>query len=392
MERTTPLGLVTILFLCLTCINEDEKFKLKKIPSSGPPANSQVFPGDTVCRGYWLCITEGNLNTGILGSYYVPGAFGAATSAYNKAFFAGGHEEGYIGSTLSSVLIIYGTGGWDVAWLSLPRSHLAATSAGGKVFFAGGNNSYSTNPVYGYGASGFQYYSTVDIFDAINHGRSYGTLSEERSDLAAVGAGNKAYFIGGKTMNGYSSKMDVYDVEHNEWHVVDMPRERGFAGAAVADDKIYILGGKNMDGNLTVVDVYDHTTGVWSEMEMPHEHPIAAVVAVNHKIVVAGGDGKQNKAVDIYDTSTSTWYSTELSDSRYNIAIAAANNKVIFFSGNFSPNVDVYDIEQDTWTLAKLSSGVTGASATSGGDRCLFSGLLYSNGNAWVESVMFIWP
>jgi hypothetical protein len=377
------------------------KFELKVIDAGG------LFDKDTVgievrnigcynsnCNGYWICLSNYPFQNVLYTApgYVFPGTFGAATTNGSKMFFGGGHEEGYIGLTVSTVNI-YNTlnNSWSQAFIA-DRSHLSAASCGNKVLFAGGNNKITDFPNPPYGEPPLEYYTTVDIFDADNYAHTLADISEPRSNMASVSTTDKAFFIGGKTLNGYSSKMDIYDHNLNLWTVVNLPRERTDAGAVIAGNKIFIAGGKNSSGNLTTADVYDLADGSWSTLEIPHEHPVAAMAFVNNKIIIAGGDGLTNKSVDIYDISSSTWHSEELSDSRYDIAVTVANNKVIFLGGNFSCNVDIYNAITDSWSLTHLSDGVTGVAGTSTGNKCGFIGFLYQQGYALTNTAIIIEP
>jgi N-acetylneuraminic acid mutarotase len=356
---------------------------------TGPGTSTEFV---TPCPGQFFCFDSHNFGS----VYYTspnafPAAFGASASLGDNVFFAGGHEEGSIGFVMPDVNIFNNTTNqWFHSLLSVPRSHLTGASAGDKVLFAGGTNIASMIPVYG--SVPLEYYDVVDIYHGESLASDIGFLSEKRGYMASVSTGTKAYFIGGKTLEGYSSKMDVYDAELNSWTVVEMPRVRGYSSAVVVSDKIYVCGGQNSDGNLTVTDVYDIGTGQWSSIQTPHERPIATAVALGDRIFLAGGDGESNNAVDIFNTVDGTWSSTGLSDSRSYIAGASATNKIIFFGGALSRNIDVYDELSDSWTLAKLSEGVTGVAAASALDQCFFMAFLYEKGYSLTNSMIAIRP
>lgn len=348
---------------------------------------------DSPCPGQFFCFLSHSFESvSYTAPDAFPAAFGASASLGDKVFFAGGHEEGSIGFEMGDVNVFSITQQkWVHTILSVPRSHLGGASAGDKVLFAGGTNIATMNPVYG--GAPLAYYDVVDIFDAKYLLPSISRLSEKRGFMATVSTATKAYFIGGKTLDGFSSKMDVYDAEHNTWTVVEMPRARAYCAAVSVADKIYVFGGQSYPKeNLIITDIYDIQTGNWSSLRTPHEHPIAAGIALGDRIFIAGGDGASNTAVDIYNTIDSTWSSANLSDSRYNIAVAAAENKVIFFGGAFSKNVDVYDELTDSWSVASLSDGVTGVAATISHDQCFFMAFLYDNGNALTNSMIVIRP
>jgi hypothetical protein len=357
--------------------------------SNTPPPG--CYSGD--CRGHWICMPDDKFQEVIFtASPYFPGAFGAATSNGSTLFFGGGHEEGYIGFTESAVNI-YNTvsSTWTLKSLSIGRSHLSAASCGNKVLFAGGNNIITAYPIPPYPIP-LEYYKTVDIFDASNYTHTTTELSEARGYMAAVSTPDQAFFIGGKTINGYSSKMDIYNSGNDSWSVVDLPRPRANAAAVIAGDKIIIAGGANAGGNLKIADVYDLNSKTWSQMDIPHEHPIAAMALVMNKILIAGGNGLDNRSVDIYDLNTSTWSYAELSDSRYDIAVAVANNTVLFLGGNYSCHVDIYKAATGEWQTTQLNQAVSGVAAATTGKVCGFAGFLYRNGDALTNTVIMVKP
>jgi N-acetylneuraminic acid mutarotase len=387
--------ILTLLLISLFSCTKNVSTSNSGNTITNPPPPPPPLPKSLNCFGQPICLQP---NIFLSVSFTAPssgrffGAFGAATSCGNKVYFGGGHEEGAIGFTLDPVLVYnIDNKTWDDLLLSVPRSHLSATYASNKVIFAGGNNISSENPVYG--SAPLEYYDIADIYDNLTSAHTTGRLCEARANMAAITTGNKAFFIGGKTITGYSSKMDVYDASTNLWSVVVLPRERGYAGAVITGSKIYIAGGKNGNGNLTVIDVYDYLTDSWEVLVSPHEHPVAAVVLLNNKIFIAGGDGLTNAAVDIYDQSTGLWQSAQLSDGRFNIAVATVFNKIIFLGGNYSSFIDLYDDITKKWSSTNLTDGVNGMAATTGGDtKCYFAGFLFQNGNSLTNEVLMITP
>lgn len=345
------------------------------------------------CAGYWICLPNtGFSNVKFFGTPSFIGAYGASASAGNKMYFAGGHEEGYIGGVLDAVVIydVVATT-WSERRLSVARSHLSGASSGNKVLFAGGNNFYTVWSPPPYGITP-EYYNTVDIFDINSSEPSTAHLSESRSNMASASSADKCFFIGGRTATGYSAKMDIYNAATGSWSVVDLPRARGDAGAVVVQNRVFVIGGKGSGEPYTVIDIYDLATQTWSTLEMPHTHPVASVALVNNRIVVAGGNGSTSKYVDIYDLVSTSWSSTELSDSRYGMAVAVANNKAIFLGGNYSCNVDIFDGATGVWSLTHLNEGVTGLTGTSIQNKLGFTGILYSLGNAMVNTAIIIDP
>lgn len=123
------------------------------------------------------------------------------------------------------------------------------------------------------------------------------------------------------------------------------------------------------------------------------------VSSAGNKILFAGGfNGPGNipsSRVDIYDINNNTFTTAELSEARYNLTTTVLGNKIFFAGGNkekgFSSRVDIYDVVFNTWTTAELSlerALMAGAAAV---DKVLFAGGVgpqiypHSSGNPVVD-------
>jgi hypothetical protein len=384
-----------ILFYCVFIIAVTSITSCKKVEPANvaivtppPPPPPPPPPISSSCAEYWVCAEASYfLSVYYTGGFNTPGAHGASVSTAEKIFFAGGHGDVIMDGDISTVLIYNNVlNTWQGSDLTIPRSYLSGAAAGNKVLFAGGKTDQC---LY---CGSVKYFDAVDIFDVNTYSKNIGRLSEPRADLASVNFGNKAYFIGGKTLQGYSRKMDVYDANSDTWSVLEIPNSRANAGAAVIGNKIYISGGINAGGPLKIIDIYDAVTGAWSVLQAPNEHPNATVVTLNNKIFIAGGDGNGNRSLDIFNAIDNTWKVMQLSDSRYDMATAVANNKIIFLGGNYSKNVDTYNDNTGLLLHSTLSEGVAGVNAGSVGDRCFFTPFLYEKGWSMAGTVIIIQP
>lgn len=352
-------------------------------------------PISSGCAYSWICldVPSASVQYACSGNFYQ--SYGASAASQNKVYFAGGsddftpyggsYSDGFEYDPLANSIRNFN--------LSVPRSFLGGAYAGNKILFAGGEETsqYLSIP---------EYYDTVDIYDEQTLDKTSAYLSEARSHLAAVSSGNLAFFIGGKTKNGYSDKMDVYNSETNSWKVINLPRQRGFAGAALIGNNIYIAGGKNNSGIVRTVDIYNVLTGVWSTLEAPNEHPFASVATVNNKLIIAGGDGLNNKNADIFNTTTEQWSTVQLSSSRFNMTVAAANNKVVFlggaysFSGRYfsieSAEVDVYNDNIGEWFSSKVSPNISGMMAATIGTKIIYTGFMSDNGTTTSNTLVIL--
>ncbi len=295
----------------------------------------------------------------------------AATSAANRAIFAGGYT--YTGGQLknyasnencSAAVDIYNadTNAWSTA--TLPggaRYGIAATAAASMAIFAGGsfiagrccldlNQNVS---------------AAVDIYDSITDTWSQGPplAGGPRFFIGATTIGTKSIFAGGTssvqrvaTMDGiytrssYSAAVDVYDSDTNSWSVG--PPLAGGARTNVAaisiGTKAIFAGGFNGNSATAAVDIFDSITNTWSigpSLAGGARSFIGATVVGDMAIFAGGNSGKDDPgaldmadmtdAVDIYDLSTNSWHQGPplAGGARFGLAATTAGNKAIFAAG-----------------------------------------------------------
>lgn len=312
---------------------------------------------------------------------------------------------------VNAQLIPFGT-------LSHARLGMAVASAGNKIVFAGAAlSAVNGSPVPDYGSS------RVDIYDIITQTWSTAELSEKRSDIAAVAAGNKIFFAGGRLGDGafdnLYSKVDIYDVSSNSWSVASLSEPRAYVAAATVGNKVFFAGGEK-DWNYSTsnkVDIYDLSANTWSTATLSEPRAYISAVTVNNKIYFAGGHKEDrwyadpSGRIDIYDNVTNSWSASSLSEpmglltginvtdkiywaSGCTVEIKNANTgnssiahlftpggwitdegqnvvvkdgKIVFFrhTGNSADKFDIYDIATNTWSIGVLPVNIIGASIIS---------------------------
>ncbi|MEO5682985.1 MAG: kelch repeat-containing protein [Chitinophagaceae bacterium] len=115
-----------------------------------------------------------------------------------------------------------------------------------------------------------------------------------------------------------------------------------------------------------------------------------AIAAAGNKILFAGGiiAGVVSATVDIYDIVNQTWSVAALSVPRHDMAVAIAGNK-IFFGGGYNGNdlkpatyatVDMYDVASNTWSVTQMGTSAGGRSAAVVNNKVFFAGGYHSNG------------
>ncbi|HET9745487.1 MAG TPA: PKD domain-containing protein [Chitinophagaceae bacterium] len=289
----------------------------------------------------------------------------AVASAGNKIVFAGGYSDV---SGNSSRVDIYDTGSqtWSVAELSEARADIAAVAAGDKIFFAGGR--VITAPDI------FEYFSTVDFYDATTNTWSVRYLTEARSVIAAAAVGNKVFFAGGSIDNNINwlgdpgqgtSKVDIYDLNTQTWSTATLSEPRGEIAAVTLQNKIYFAGGGNNDPNSSGVtnriDIYDDDTGSWSISSLQEPRTAMASIAVDNKIYWAGGltwpaYSGTTCSVEIFDINNNSTVSNLHRENwwSFNAGQRAVlkDNKIVFCIRTVHlKEFDIYDINTNSWSI-----------------------------------------
>lgn len=168
-----------------------------------------------------------------------------------------------------------------------------------------------------------------------------------------------------------------YDTTLDSWKkVFEIPKERrrGGAGVTIYNNKVYIVGGitfGHTSGTNNMVDVYDPTTNTWQTLtNAPHIRDHSSLTAVNGQLIAIGGRNTSYHHKDDF----------------------------FAFFGAVQKNIDVYDIQKDTWsTLPELLPNPSaGAGVVSFNDTIYFiggeTGALPANNSTYVLNTQnFTW-
>jgi N-acetylneuraminic acid mutarotase len=202
----------------------------------------------------------------------------------------------------------------------------------------------------------------------------FGTLSLARSDMAVASAGNKIVFAGGRSASEWaSSRVDIYDMNTNNWTTAELSIPRFGLTAITAGNKIFFAGGITEGAIyglvLSRVDIYDVLTNTWSiaELSEPRWNGIAAAV-IGNKVFFAGGENYSSgtntftNRVDIYNLSDNTWSIATLSQTRNGLTATMADEKIYFaggwnnIDGPTSNIIDIYNGQTNSWSISSLAT------------------------------------
>ena len=81
------------------------------------------------------------------------------------------------------------------------------------------------------------------MISLLNHAQLL-KLSEARSDISAIAAGNKIFFGGGEISDGTfpTKTVDIYDASTNTWSVAALSQPGKDMGTAIAGNKVFFAG------------------------------------------------------------------------------------------------------------------------------------------------------
>lgn len=282
-----------------------------------------------------------------------------AVSAANKIVYAG------VNSTRIDIYDIV-TNTFSTAELPRVRFDISAAANGNKIFFAGGDD-------------------IVDIYDVASGSWSFARLTEPRVNITATTIGNKVFFAGGYSDNtGYArTTTDIYDLSTNSWSVYQLSEARESPSVVIIDNKIYFAGG-SLDGGWLVssrIDIYDNGSNSWSTSSLMKPRFAMAAITAGNKIYWAGGAQGEpwnpSCNVEIRDVTTQTSSTASLfipgiwtASSGTNAVIR--NNRIAFirlqagiFGHSYSDKFDIYNINNNSWSIGVLPHLISGASIIS---------------------------
>lgn len=307
------------------------------------------------------------------------GKIGVITAAANnKILFAGGssYERDSTGIPIRRVDIYdINSNRWstkDLYEYPTWRMDMGIAAVNNKVLLAGG------------GFWGDDLYTNrVDIYNASDDNWSNASLSENRTAIMGISAGNKVFFAGGFSLdNGsyyWSNTVDIYDDATNTWTTATLSDRRGSVSAVAAGNKIYFAGGAKNDGNFLLsnrIDEYDMVTNSWSFSSLREARSGMAAIAVGNKIFWAGGSYLNSYSnfvasgtVEIRDIVTGA-ISFACIIPKSGSSAVLKDDKIIFFTGwggdpRDGSRFDIYNITTDTWYTAVLDKTITGSAVIS---------------------------
>lgn len=217
----------------------------------------------------------------------------------NYALFGGG---GYWSSRLvsSDVTDAYNTSltRSTPTALSEARYNLSATTVGNYALFGGGTKRIE-------GSSTIGDMAIVDVYDTSLTRSVITSLSQARTNLAAVTISDYALFGGGSdyTYNNVYNIVDAYDTSLTRSVITPLSQGKYYLAATTVDNYALFGGGYNAQGASNTVDVYDVGLTKTTITPLSYARRSLAATTVGSYALFGGGVGSDSQAgyaVDVY--------------------------------------------------------------------------------------------
>ena len=185
--------------------------------------------------------------------------------------------------------------------------------------------------------------------------------------LSLVAKGNYLFMFGADVKYCRATAVR-FDVKTNTWLDLKPPpcRASGGTAATVLKGNIYLLGGMHLikDSESTInpsnfvasVSQYSIETNSWSQLEdLPRPCAFHAAASHGNYVFCAGGFSVDRNSTDklyAFDVVGSIWLSkASMNNKRAKFSMETVGAKLVACGGLPSPNVEIYDIADDQWTL-----------------------------------------
>lgn len=307
-----------------------------------------------------------------------------------KVLFAGGSEVNLMTGSTRVDIYDAATNAWSTAELSQARFGMAAVTAGSKVFFAGGKVGDGvfmwTDTDWG------TYYTTVDIYDAATNTWSVAHLSEPRAGIAAATVGHKVFFAWGLKDAHFASSatVDIYDLATGAWSTARLREPKNSLSAVALNGKVYFVGGytEGWSGQSSSnIEIYDLATDSWTSASLLQRMGVITGAAVGNRIFWA-----EHCSVEIMDVQTGSSTAAYLYKQGILVSAVVRNNKVVFFRHSIydeSKQFDIYDLATNSWSIGEVPQDIREVSVISANNTIYLASRKNSDGYTPVFKLEF---
>ena len=150
-----------------------------------------------------------------------------------------------------------------------------------------------------------------------NEWNSLPSMSQERSQAAAVYFDKKLYVFGGSSLSRCLSSCEIFNLTTKQWNFGPAMKEnRRGCGAIVYHDKVFVVGGSNGVTSLVSVEIFDLKSNEWltNINGLTHRLNIPRIglglgICTDRLYAIGGFDGRHFlKSIEIYDETSQQWF------------------------------------------------------------------------------------
>ncbi|XP_077292235.1 kelch-like protein 25 [Arctopsyche grandis] len=213
------------------------------------------------------------------------------------------------------------------------------------------------NNVFVFGGWNFvdRSHNRVYSFDLLTGAlKNLAPMKVKRSLSTAVVVNGRIFVIGGYNQENILDTVEEYDYVKNSWiKVASMKRKRHCHASVVYKEDIYVFGGENEDEYLNSVEVFNTKKNQWKILRpMKWKRSSFAAVVVEDYIYCIGGNDSPIDNVERYDPESDTWTVAGNSLVKdFNQVAICHDRKIICFAGYWNTTVQEYDPANDQWKI-----------------------------------------
>ena len=283
-------------------------------------------------------------------------------------------------------VLIIGGGSWEDPVSFTHKVELYNPSSGASLLTGGldtARGSFSSTllrdgrvlVIGGYNASD-KWVTSAEIYDPVsgawslnqplfNHGIGHTATLLVDGRVLVVGG------CAGDGMPGRTNRTELFNPVTNSWSDAGVLSQSrcGHVAALLTNGRVLVAGGENGESTLSTAAVFDPVTGQWSqtgELNVARSEAVAVQLR-DGRVMVTGGISLVNgssvtlNAVEIFDVNLGDWeQAAPMLENRYGHTANLLPGGLVLVVGGlevvenntkrYMGSVDVYDLEDDTWT------------------------------------------
>lgn len=152
-----------------------------------------------------------------------------------------------------------------------------------------------------------------------------------------------------------------------------MPTRRAYLATVAGDGRLFAIAGQNAEGTSGALEIYNPEENIWTRgRDKPTPVTYVSAAAVDGQVYAPGGcdaAGRPTDQVEVYDIESDSWRAVQpLPEPRCAYALTALEETLYLFGGwqgeQYVDSTYIYDVKADTWREAppmNVKRGFAGA-------------------------------